>query len=189
MFLRRCRWRPMVQGSSCGFERFQTSSQDHGWGSLLSIFYPSGNQQDVPRLEEEFLVDKNEARDNEVCVWMWHVSKSQDRSFETSRKSTTHEHSWVEMEKHLYGLHCGFTAHIVWVTPFGSLWIAWLSQPIIYPYPPHIGLGSMQSYTCHTSSVIMDIVSDRGSIFVAHFWEQLHECLGTHLIRSSTYHP
>jgi hypothetical protein len=24
---------------------------------------------------------------------------------------------------------------------------------------------------------------------VAHFWEQLHECLGTQLIRSSSYHP
>jgi ribosomal protein L21E len=33
------------------------------------------------------------------------------------------------------------------------------------------------------------IISDRGSIFVAHFLEQLHECLGTHLIRSSAYHP
>jgi hypothetical protein len=33
------------------------------------------------------------------------------------------------------------------------------------------------------------ISSDRGSIVVAHFWEQLHECLGTHLIRSSAYHP
>jgi hypothetical protein len=33
------------------------------------------------------------------------------------------------------------------------------------------------------------IISDRGSIFIAHFLEQLHECLGTHLIRSSTYHP
>jgi hypothetical protein len=33
------------------------------------------------------------------------------------------------------------------------------------------------------------IISDRGFIFVARFWEQLHECLGTHLIRSSTYHP
>jgi hypothetical protein len=32
------------------------------------------------------------------------------------------------------------------------------------------------------------IISDRGSIFVAHFWEQLHECLGTHLIRNSAYH-
>jgi hypothetical protein len=28
------------------------------------------------------------------------------------------------------------------------------------------------------------IISNRGSIFVAHFWEQLHECLGTHAIIS-----
>jgi hypothetical protein len=33
------------------------------------------------------------------------------------------------------------------------------------------------------------IVSDRGSQFVARFWEQLHASLGTHLIRSSAYHP
>jgi hypothetical protein len=33
------------------------------------------------------------------------------------------------------------------------------------------------------------IISDRESIFVTHFWEQLHECLGTHPIRSSAYHP
>jgi hypothetical protein len=33
------------------------------------------------------------------------------------------------------------------------------------------------------------IIFNRGSIFVAHFLEQLHECLGTHLIRSSAYHP
>jgi hypothetical protein len=33
------------------------------------------------------------------------------------------------------------------------------------------------------------IVSDRGSQFVARFWEQLHAALGTHLIHSSAYHP
>jgi hypothetical protein len=33
------------------------------------------------------------------------------------------------------------------------------------------------------------IISDRGSIFVVHFWEQLCDCLGTHLIRISGYHP
>jgi hypothetical protein len=33
------------------------------------------------------------------------------------------------------------------------------------------------------------IISDRGSIFVAHFWEQLHYYLGTHLICISAYHP
>jgi hypothetical protein len=33
------------------------------------------------------------------------------------------------------------------------------------------------------------IISNRGSQFVAHFWEQLHTSLGTHLIHSSAYHP
>ena len=33
------------------------------------------------------------------------------------------------------------------------------------------------------------IISDRGSQFVARFWEQLHASLGTKLIRSSAYHP
>jgi hypothetical protein len=33
------------------------------------------------------------------------------------------------------------------------------------------------------------IISNRGSIFVGRFWEQLHECLGTHLIQNSAYHP
>jgi hypothetical protein len=33
------------------------------------------------------------------------------------------------------------------------------------------------------------IVFDRGAPFVARFWEQLQESLGTKLIRSSAYHP
>jgi transposase InsO family protein len=33
------------------------------------------------------------------------------------------------------------------------------------------------------------IVSDRGALFVAHFWEQLQKSLRTTVIRSSTYHP
>jgi hypothetical protein len=33
------------------------------------------------------------------------------------------------------------------------------------------------------------IIPDIGSIFTACFWELLHEYLGTHLIRSSAYHP
>ena len=33
------------------------------------------------------------------------------------------------------------------------------------------------------------IISDRGTQFIARFWEQLHACLGIHLIRSSAYHP
>ncbi|WVZ51710.1 hypothetical protein U9M48_002825 [Paspalum notatum var. saurae] len=36
---------------------------------------------------------------------------------------------------------------------------------------------------------IWTITSDRGSLFVSHFWEQLQATLGTNLIRSSAYHP
>ena len=32
------------------------------------------------------------------------------------------------------------------------------------------------------------IISDRGAQFVARFWEQMQESLGTKLIRSSAYH-
>jgi hypothetical protein len=45
------------------------------------------------------------------------------------------------------------------------------------------------SHIVRYHGILKTIISDRGSIFVAHFWEQLHECLGTHLIRSSAYHP
>jgi hypothetical protein len=37
--------------------------------------------------------------------------------------------------------------------------------------------------------VLKMIISDQGSQFVAHFWEQLHASLGTRLIHSSAYHP
>jgi hypothetical protein len=45
------------------------------------------------------------------------------------------------------------------------------------------------SHIIRYHSIPKTIISERGSIFVARFWEKLHECLGTHLIHSSTYHP
>jgi hypothetical protein len=78
-------------------EGLWASSQDHGWGTLLTVFYSFGNQQDVSRFEEEFLVDKNEVRDSKVCVWVWHLSEGQSWPFETHQKPTALEHSWVEM--------------------------------------------------------------------------------------------
>jgi hypothetical protein len=45
------------------------------------------------------------------------------------------------------------------------------------------------SHIVRYHDILKTIISDRGYIFVARFWEQLHECLGTHLIRSSAYHP
>jgi hypothetical protein len=45
------------------------------------------------------------------------------------------------------------------------------------------------SHIVRYHGIPMTIISDRGSIFVAQFWEQLHDCLGTHLIRSLAYQP
>jgi transposase InsO family protein len=33
------------------------------------------------------------------------------------------------------------------------------------------------------------IIWDRGTQFTSHFWQQLHEALGTHLKFGSAYHP
>jgi hypothetical protein len=144
VFLIRCRLSLMIQGSSCGSERFRASPQDHGWGSLLSIFYPSRSKQDVSWLKEELLVDENEARDSEVCDWMWHMLKSQEWSFETSWKPI---YVWI--------LLWVYHEPRMGITPYGSFWTAQLSHPTLYPYPPHTGSDNMLSCTCHTLSAIM----------------------------------
>jgi hypothetical protein len=41
----------------------------------------------------------------------------------------------------------------------------------------------------HLHGVPKTIISDRGAQFIARFWEQLQNTLGTKLIRSSAYHP
>jgi hypothetical protein len=45
----------------------------------------------------------------------------------------------------------------------------------------------MSHIVCY-HGIMKTIISDRWSIFVAQFWEQLHDCLGTHLIQGSAYH-
>jgi hypothetical protein len=44
------------------------------------------------------------------------------------------------------------------------------------------------SHIVRYHGILKTIISDKGSIFVAHFWKQLHESLDTHLIRNSAYH-
>jgi transposase InsO family protein len=41
----------------------------------------------------------------------------------------------------------------------------------------------------HLHGIPKTIISDRRAQFVARFWEQLQQTLGTRLIRSSAYHP
>jgi hypothetical protein len=43
----------MVQVPSHGSEGLSDLTQDHGRGLLLTVFYSSGDQQDVSRFEEK----------------------------------------------------------------------------------------------------------------------------------------
>ena len=61
--------------------------------------------------------------------------------------------------------------------------------PVNYRYSAkkYVELYLDRIVTLH--GVPLTIISDRGFVFVSHFWEQLQECLGTNLLRSSAYHP
>jgi hypothetical protein len=137
-------------------------------------------------------MDENEARDCKVCVRMWHMSKSQRRSSEIRQKSTTLKYSWVKMGKHLYGLvglphtSCGYNS--IWVIMDRLTKLAYfIPVATTYRIRQYVELYLLHIVRYH--GIPKTIISDRWSIFVARFWEQLHECLGTHFIWILAYHP
>ena len=61
--------------------------------------------------------------------------------------------------------------------------------PVRTDYRPHqYAELYFEHIVCHYG-VPRTIISDRGPQFTAYFWECLHEQIGTHLVRSSAYHP
>jgi hypothetical protein len=99
----------------------------------------------------------------------------------------------VEVGKHLHGLHnglphtsCGYNS--IWVM-VDHLTKSALFLPISTIYKVRQYAEPYLSHIVHYHGISKTIISDRESIFVAQFWEQLHDCLGTHLIRSSAFHP
>jgi hypothetical protein len=54
--------------------------------------------------------------------------------------------------------------------------------PISTTYRVRQYAGLYISHIVCYHGITKTIISDRGFIFIALFWEQLHECLGTHLI-------
>jgi len=61
--------------------------------------------------------------------------------------------------------------------------------PVKSTYHPHNYAKIYFQQVVRLHGVPKSIVSDRGPQFTARFWECLHQNLGTHLIRSSAYHP
>jgi hypothetical protein len=97
------------------------------------------------------------------------------------------------MGRHLHGLHCGLPRTSC---GYNSIWVIVdrLTKsahfiPISSTYRVRQYAELYMTHIVRYHRIPKTIISDRGSIFVAHFWEQLYECLGTHLIRNSAYHP
>jgi transposase InsO family protein len=61
--------------------------------------------------------------------------------------------------------------------------------PVKTTYNCAVLAGLYMSRIVCLHDVLKKIVSDRGTQFTSHFWQQLHEALGTHLKFSSAYHP
>ena len=103
-------------------------------------------------------------------------------------------HSYLEMGRYFHGLCCGFAPHIQGL--YDSIWVIvdrltksahFLPVDTRYTAKKYAQIYFDRIVTLH--GVPLTIISDRGSVFVSHFWEQLQHCLGTRLLRSSAYHP
>ncbi|WVZ89832.1 hypothetical protein U9M48_036188 [Paspalum notatum var. saurae] len=79
---------------------------------------------------------------------------------------------------------------------YDSIWIIidrftksahFIPMKIIYHTKTYAELYIARIVSLH--GVPRTITSDRGSVFVSRFWEQLQTALGTNLIHSSAYHP
>jgi len=61
--------------------------------------------------------------------------------------------------------------------------------PVRTDYRPHLYAELYFEHIVRQYGVPRTIISDCRPQFTPHFWECLHEQIGTHLVRSSAYHP
>jgi hypothetical protein len=122
-----------------------------------------------------------------------YLPENQSQSFEGSRPLATPSHTILEMGGHLHGLYSGIAQYI---QAHDSIWVIVdrLTKTAHF-LPVHTTHRTEKYAEIYIDQIIRlhgiprTIVSDRGATFVARFWEQLQESLGTHVIRSSAYHP
>ena len=104
--------------------------------------------------------------------------------------------NWVEVEDRGY-FRLDFIVGLPRTsTGFDSIWVIvdrltkfahFLSVDTRYTAKKYAEIYFDQIVTLY--GVPLTTISDRGLVFISCFWEQLQECLGTRLLRSSAYHP
>ncbi|WVZ50918.1 hypothetical protein U9M48_002123 [Paspalum notatum var. saurae] len=98
-----------------------------------------------------------------------------------------------EVGGYTHGLHCGIASH---TKGYDSIWVIidrftksahFIPVKTTYRAKQYAELYISRIVSLH--GVPLTITSDRGSLFLSRFWEQLQTALGTKLIHSSAYHP
>jgi hypothetical protein len=102
-----------------------------------------------------------------IPVWKWE-DISMDFIVGLPRTSKGHDSIWVIVDRLTKSAH---------FLPVSTKYIA----------TDYAQLYFDKIVTSH--GVPLTIISDRGSVFMSHFWQQLQKCLGTRLLHSSAYHP
>jgi hypothetical protein len=59
------------------------------WSPQFGLFYPSKVHQNVPRPQNQILVERNEKVYSSACSTMWHLPAKQGRASETCRTAPT----------------------------------------------------------------------------------------------------
>ncbi|WVZ89627.1 hypothetical protein U9M48_036006 [Paspalum notatum var. saurae] len=98
-----------------------------------------------------------------------------------------------EVGGYTHGLHCRIASH---TKGYDSIWVIidrftksahFIPVKTTYRAKQYAELYISRIVSLH--GVPLTITSDRGSLFLSRFWEQLQTALGTKLIHSSAYHP
>ncbi|WVZ63867.1 LOW QUALITY PROTEIN: hypothetical protein U9M48_013465 [Paspalum notatum var. saurae] len=122
-----------------------------------------------------------------------HVCKRvKARSPKASRYASPLKHPGLEVGRHTHGF-CGLPRT---QKGYDSIWVIidrftksahFIPVKTSYTAATYAELYIARIVSLH--GVPVTITSDRGSVFVSRFWEQLQKSLGTKLIHSSAYHP
>jgi hypothetical protein len=124
------------------------------------------------------------------CDTCWKVKVDYMKPGDLLQPLSIPDWKWNDISMHfIVGLP--LTAH-----KFDSVWVIkdlLTKSAHFIPVNTHYNVQNyVEIYIAHVlflHKVPRMIISDRGSQFVTHFWEQLHASLKTHLIHSSAYHP
>jgi hypothetical protein len=128
------------------------------------------------------MVDKNEVWGSSLCFWVWYLPKGQGWLYEAWRASATTKYSRMKVGRYKHGFLYGFTNDNpqVWFDlgdHRSTLQIYQLhTYDTSYKVQKYVEIYIARVLCLHR--VPKTIIFDRGSQFVAHFWEQLHDASG-----------